>query len=147
MAVGFNPLVIGSIFQTVRPTVRARFYDRRSFNPLVIGSIFQTDTRGLSTPASRLMFQSPSNRVNIPNIQRVHHHSPREEHRFQSPSNRVNIPNLALLARPNDSKGDSFNPLVIGSIFQTLIFRWRRPTVWRKFQSPSNRVNIPNRPP
>ena len=39
-----------------------------SFNPLVIGSIFQTiDQEGNATREILPMFQSPSNRVNIPN--------------------------------------------------------------------------------
>ncbi len=63
------------------------------FNPLVIGSIFQTKT-SIETPTPRpTWFQSPSNRVNIPNVARV-----------------LILYVVAVL---------SFNPLVIGSIFQT----------------------------
>ena len=68
---------------------------------------------------------------------------------FQSPSNRVNIPNFYAIIHKHalgSLQVPGFNPLVIGSIFQT--------TVWKvcetiaiidlMFQSPSNRVNIPN---
>ena len=38
---------------------------------------------------------------------------------FQSPSNRVNIPNAGLVAGSQFVTNPGFNPLVIGSIFQT----------------------------
>ena len=64
----------------------------RCFNPLVIGSIFQTPAGELFKVSYSGMFQSPSNRVNIPN--------------------RFTCPTLVYSNR-------GFNPLVIGSIFQT----------------------------
>ena len=71
-------------------------------------------------------FQSPSNRVNIPNI-----NSPKTswyiaiETWFQSPSNRVNIPNIRIPRRKLEwtTRDNRFNPLVIGSIFQTHTLR------------------------
>ena len=44
---------------------------------------------------TRQMFQSPSNRVNIPNEVIMELSQDQLESLFQSPSNRVNIPNMA----------------------------------------------------
>ena len=62
-------------------------------------------------------FQSPSNRVNIPNGLETRGYRQHVQ-RFQSPSNRVNIPNSAIRAAVTSRQA--------------------------RFQSPSNRVNIPN---
>ena len=90
-----------------------------SFNPLVIGSIFQTPPQ--------------------------HHYPSLRGRRFQSPSNRVNIPNAEIISWSWWWVLARFNPLVIGSIFQT----WENEKFEdadgnAAFQSPSNRVNIPN---
>ena len=67
-SLGFNPLVIGSIFQTIIDAKALESYKVNGFNPLVIGSIFQTaDMRDSIKDMREFMFQSPSNRVNIPN--------------------------------------------------------------------------------
>ena len=63
---------------------------------------------------------------------------------FQSPSNRVNIPNAAICGPQGECKIMSFNPLVIGSIFQTPEDCAPTGAANTQFQSPSNRVNIPN---
>ncbi len=64
------------------------------FNPLVIGSIFQTPVCNFSMATEESWkFQSPSNRVNIPNADYAFVDRDHEE-KFQSPSNRVNIPNI-----------------------------------------------------
>ena len=167
----FNPLVIGSIFQTVAvdaktangttafqsPSNRVNIPNLVSvdcrgqilhpgFNPLVIGSIFQTNpSKSTSVFPLNYWFQSPSNRVNIPNP-RPGYGGGENHPKFQSPSNRVNIPNPTSVAQSyTDDLG--FNPLVIGSIFQTSNCRWAMRDDIVVFQSPSNRVNIPNRMP
>ena len=123
-----------------------------SFNPLVIGSIFQTPPNETLDLFESDGFQSPSNRVNIPNLDfSSEHQSTRlplrfnplvigsifqtqmvfdqrmmSFVRFQSPSNRVNIPNVMVTGLEVPEKVARFNPLVIGSIFQTPIRRMSR---------------------
>ena len=63
---------------------------------------------------------------------------------FQSPSNRVNIPNPDLTYADLTDVDLCFNPLVIGSIFQTNNTYYDQEAGTPGFQSPSNRVNIPN---
>ena len=69
---------------------------------------------------SNIWFQSPSNRVNIPNrCSAIITPTGGRARRFQSPSNRVNIPNRKQVSCSQWRKLLGFNPLVIGSIFQT----------------------------
>ena len=56
---------------------------------------------------------------------------------FQSPSNRVNIPNQVANTAALDLLRRSFNPLVIGSIFQT------KCRAYFGEQSAGSRVSIP----
>ena len=66
--------------------------------------------------------------------------------KFQSPSNRVNIPNGLLLNSATEDIAKGFNPLGnrvnIPNRLVSLVVSIRTEGV--EFQSPSNRVNIPN---
>ena len=63
-------------------------------------------------------FQSPSNRVIVPN-HITQENGKKRQIEFQSPSNRVLVPNMAITMSIYSPMNKSFNPLVIGSLFQT----------------------------
>ena len=60
------------------------------------------------------LFQSPRNRVIVPNITEAATASPQKGKVFQSPRNRVIVPNVHCVAY-SPSALSSFNPLEIGS--------------------------------
>ena len=74
---------------------------RKCFNPLVIGSIFQTLSVLGRVQVQVRRFQSPSNRVNIPNEDLGSGVVNNLTEQFQSPSNRVNIPNEVIESLEN----------------------------------------------